>query len=560
MKLLPLSLLITLPLWMGTPPNAIRVSHYAVASDHPLASDAGSTVLSQGGNAADAAVATALALGVVSPASSGLGGGGFALVYRASDRSLHFLDFRETAPAATTPTMFAANGTTPAPSSITGGLAVAVPGEPMGLDTLLRRFGGRVPRARVAAPAIRLATRGFGASRFVSQYSRFTHAELASDPIYSVFLSPASLIPQGHPMRNPALGRTLRSFASSGAQPFYRGAIARQIVREVTAHGGNMTLADLRNYRVVSRAPLEESHYGHRWVTAPLPSAGGYTMMTSLSLMERWVPTPQSVSETDFFHALSQSWLPGYADRQRYFGDPDFASIPLPALTADPRRASLAAVFDPTRARPIADFDQPLAPMGTGAVSPDDHGTSHLCVIDRQGNIVSLTTTVNMPFGARFTAAGMIMNDQMDDFARQVGALNGFGVPGGSANLPGPLHRPISTMSPTIVFHGVDPVLCIGASGGSRIVTATETAALRFLMRQESLETAIERPRVHHQGNPAPLYIERNLDQLIRADLVARGYQIEEVDVNAIVQGIARRDGSTWAVSDPRKDGQPRGR
>jgi gamma-glutamyltranspeptidase/glutathione hydrolase len=545
-------------------------SHYAVATDTPLASDAGASILADGGNAADAAVAAVLALGVASPASSGLGGGGFALYYRAADRAFTFLDFRERAPAAATATMFARregdDDATAAERSRTGGLAVAVPGEPAGLDAILSRFGShRVTRAAITAPAERLAHDGFPATRYVAAQSATVLSLLAADPVLATFLpTPTTAIVQGSQLTNPTLARTLHQFALHGAAPFYRGAIAREIARVVSAHGGVLTTADLAAYEIRDRPALRGVRFGHEIVTAPPPSAGGFTLLASLALLDRWMPTPREGAALR--HALAESWLGPFDDRQAYAGDPDFATIPIDALLSDDRIASRAALFDPWRHRPASDYALPIAdarPTEGG----EDHGTSHVCVVDGEGNVMSLTTTVNLQFGARITASGMVLNDQMDDFAREIGEANYFGLAGGAANLPAPGHRPVSTMSPTIVLDaGGAPLLCVGASGGSRIVTAVEQVMLFSLFVDARIGDAVERPRIHHQGTPATLSTEAALADDLRLALAARGHALSPpVPGSANVQAIriTRRDDGTIAsldaASDPRKDGEPRG-
>lgn len=549
-----------------------RYGHYAVAADHPLASEAGASILQAGGNAADAAVATVLALGVASPASSGLGGGGFALYYRASDRTLTFLDFRDRAPAAATPDMFARregdDDATAAARSQTGGLAVAVPGEPAGLEAILTRFGsGRVQRAAIAEPAEALAREGFAASRIVARYSEPFVALLAADPLLRSFLpSPTAPITQGAHLVNPALARTIHEFGAHGARSFYRGAIARSIVRTVHDRGGILAAGDLSSYEVRERTPLRRTRFGHEIVTAPPPSAGGFTLLASLGLLERWMPTPHEGAALR--HALAESWLGPFVDRQAYAGDPDFAEIPVDALLDDARLARRAAVFDAWHHHPASDYAMPLpgeAPAPTEG--GDDHGTSHLCIVDAEGNVMSLTTTVNLPFGARVTAEGMVLNDQMDDFAREVGAANAFGLVGGAANLPGPGHRPVSTMSPTIVLdeHGV-PLLCAGGSGGSRIVTAVEQVIVFSLFVDANVGDAVVRARIHHQGAPGTLSTETALPADLALALAARGHDLSApVEGSANVQAILiHRDASgaitgLEAASDPRKDAEPRG-
>ncbi|UJR85180.1 gamma-glutamyltransferase [Sandaracinus amylolyticus] len=546
------------------PSHAAVYARYAVAADHPLASDAGARVLAAGGNAADAAAATMLALGVVSPASSGLGGGGFALYYRASDRSLTFLDFRETAPGAATNDMFARrdgdSDAIAAQRSMTGGLAVAVPGEPAGIEALIARFGSRrVTRAQIASHAERHAREGFAASRYVSDSSRSVLALLREDGLLAGWLGEDG-IAQGARVVNPQLAATLRTFGRQGAAPFYRGAIARAIVEAVRARGGVITAEDLAGYAIRERTPLSREAFGRRWVTAPPPSAGGITILHSLALLEAWQPEGGWREGAAFRHALTQSWIGAYVDRAAYLGDPDHAEVPTDALLADERLARRAALFDPERALPADRWELPLSPA---SAPPSDRGTSHLCVVDEEGNIAAVTTTINLQFGARVSAAGIVLNDEMDDFARELGAPNAFGLPGGAANLPRPGARPVSSMAPTIVFEGTRPVMCVGASGGSRIPTAAEQVALVSLLFEAEIGEAMARPRVHQQGRPGTTLVEPGIDTTTRLALWRRGHDVGETPTIANVQTIriVRRDGvvELHAASDPRKDGAPRG-
>jgi len=550
------------------PSFAATYSGYAVAADDERASQAGAQMLAAGGTAADAAAATMLALGAVNPASSGLGGGGFALYYRASDHSLTFLDFRERAPAAATSDMYAhaaPGGEGPLnTASQLGGLAVGVPGEPAGVAELVRRFG-RLPLARVAAPAAALAD-GFEVSPHLANALGGFEAQLRRDPGMRRWFARGGAA--GSTLRRPELARTLRAFGRGGASAIYEGRVGRSIVRRVRASGGIMTLADLADYRVAVREPLSAEHFGFTWVTAPPPSAGGYTMLESLAVLEgipeRWRGAPEGVAGAAWLHALAESWKGPFLDRQRYFGDPDHVTLRLAALMNPARAVARAATFHPTLALPARWYEEAL-PDAPPAAPSEDHGTSHLCVVDAEGNVAAVTTTVNLIFGARISAAGIVLNDEMDDFASAVGAANAFGLPGGAANLPAPGKRPVSTMSPTIVFQNGQPVLCVGAAGGSRIVTATEQVALNTLLRHMPLDEAMAAPRVHDQGLPNVLYSE-TFAPLPRATLDAlraRGHRLETRHHIAAVQAIQIQHTETGvmlvAASDPRKGGRPAG-
>ncbi len=534
----------------------------AVAADHVEASRAGAEILAAGGNAADAAAATMLALGVVNPASSGLGGGGFALYYRAKDRSLTFLDFRERAPRASTPTMFESDGERPegpaSSRSQLGGLAAGVPGEAAGIESLVMRFG-KLSLREVVAPASRLAERGFSVSTALGAMGAAFQVQLQNDPVMAAWdLRPGAML------RRPGLARVLRAFAAHGAAVIYGGVIGREVATAVQAHGGIMTLDDLRAYRVRAREPLEIDAFGHRWVTAPPPSAGGFTMIQSLSILAEAVGDDTAYG-APLLHAMAESWKGPFVDRQRYFGDPDQVILPLTKMMDAERIARRAALVDDGRAHPSNAYDLPVEWIRANAVTPDNAGTSHLCVVDAEGNVAAVTTTVNLPFGARFTAGGIVMNDEMDDFASGVGKANAFGLVGGARNLPGPWKRPVSTMSPTIVLRSNEPVLCVGASGGSRIVTATQQVAMRVLLHGMDAGEAVAAPRIHHQGIPETLRIEKiaPLEPSLQDALAERGHQIEPIHNIANVQAIQIEHAPgrhLIAASDPRQGGAPAGR
>jgi len=555
------ALLIT-GLTAGSPPAHTAVfTRDAVAADHPEASKAGAEILAAGGNAADAAAATMLALGVVNPASSGLGGGGFALYYCAEDGSLTFLDFRERAPRAATRTMFEVEGERPdgpanSPSQL-GGLAAGVPGEPAGVEALITRFGKLSLRA-VIAPALRLAEEGFAVSEALGAMGSAFEIQLHEDPVMAKW----NLEP-GATLRRPSLARVLRAFAEKGAAVIYGGIIGQEMVAAVRKHGGIMTLQDLRAYRVRKREPLRTTAFGHHWVTAPPPSAGGFTMIQSLSILEQ-AAGPDPVYGTPLLHAMAESWKGPFLDRQRYFGDPDQVILPLDKMMDTWRIANRAKLAGDGKAHPSADYDFPVEWTRSSVATPDNAGTSHFCVVDAEGNVASVTTTVNLPFGARFTGGGVVMNDEMDDFASGIGKANAFGLVGGARNLPGPWKRPVSTMSPTIVFENGKPVLCVGASGGSRIVTATQQVAMNVLLHGMTAGEAVRAPRIHHQGVPEALRVEKvaPLDPALQDALRERGHRIEPIHNVATVQAIQidrSRERRLHAASDPRKGGRPAG-
>jgi gamma-glutamyltranspeptidase/glutathione hydrolase len=536
---------------------------YAVAADHTEASAAGARVLAEGGNAADAAAATMLALGVVSPTSSGLGGGGFALYYRARDRKLTLLDFRETAPRKASPTMYAARaGDTPEQTkqrSQRGGLAVGVPGEPLGIAELVRRFGKK-PLAAAVQPALQLAHDGFLVSDHTRKMLNFVREPLGRDPLLSAVFGPA--LAGETQAKNAALADTLTQFGKRGAKHFYQGAFAAQIVKTVQEAGGILSREDLAQYRVVERKPLEQQRFGQRWVSSAPPSAGGYTVLSSLGFLEQTLkPEELKTFGLERAHALIESWKGPYLDRQRYFGDPDHVKINLAALSADARQRERAARFSRERVAAPNAYDLPLPGSPKPAKPQGDRGTSHLCVVDAEGNVAAVTTTVNLVFGAGINVGGLWLNNEMDDFAREVGEDNAFGLIGGAPNLPGPKKRPVSSMSPTLVFEGDKPILCVGGSGGSRIPTAVEQVALYILQDGLHPTAAAAAPRLHHQSDPDRVDARGLPEPLVQA-LKQRGHNVATANFSAHVQAIRiGAEGPTrlLAGSDPNKGGEPRG-
>ncbi len=497
-----------------------------VATGHPVASEAGAAILRHGGNAVDAAVATAFALSVVEPQSSGIGGGGFALVYLAREKKVQVIDFREVAPAAATPTMYVQDGKAREDLARAGPLSVAVPGAVRGYIDLLKRFGKR-PLLEVLGPAIDLAARGFRANRAYVLAAEERRDCVAADPEASrIFLrrgrdgelhapEPGDLLVQ------PDLARTLKAIALRGADAFYKGEIAHRIAATVQSGGGILNEQDLAVYKVRDREPLEGTYRGYRVVTMPPPSSGGMILIGLLNVLEREDPTAGGYKPEPYLHVMVEAEKRLYAHREGW-GDPDFN----PAMPQIAREA-ISKEFARKLRESIGDRATPAQVV----TAQEGSHTTHISVVDAQGNAVALTTTVNEPFGSCVVAqgTGVLLNDEMDDFAVAPGVMNAFDVRGGSENAPGPGKVPLSSMAPTFVFSpGGDLRLVLGAAGGSTIPTTVAQAIIQVLDYRMPIDRALAAPRIHHNLFPDVIRVEpQGMEASTARALEARGHRIE---------------------------------
>jgi gamma-glutamyltranspeptidase / glutathione hydrolase len=522
-----------------------------VAAEHRLAAEAGVRMLQRGGNAVDAAVATALAVGVVNPTSCGIGGGGFMLVFERASGRVYALDYRETAPAAATREMFVRDGHAVPELSLTSGLAVAVPGEVAGLFAVLRRFGS-LPFAVVAAPAIAYARDGFPIEAHLADAIVHQLAAIQARPALAAIL----LHPDGTPLRagdtlrQPDLAETLQEIADNGPDAFYRGPIAAAVIDAVHGAGGVMTLADLAAYRPVWRVPLETNFAGYQVYGMPPPSSGGGVLISVLNMLRGDDLLALEQNSPTYLHLLAEALQFGFADRAAYYGDPDFVRVPVRALLAPQRgrerrrRMSAATTFSP-------------AYYGDHALAADA-GTSHLSVVDAAGNGVACTTSINTTFGAMLVAGntGILLNDTMDDFSAQPGAPNAYRLIGSEANAVAPRKRPLSSMTPTIVTRRGAVVAVAGASGGPFIITGTLQVLLNALVYGNDAETAVAAPRIHDQWMPPVLMVENGVGVNDRWALRRLGHHDVDAPGAGAVQLVLRSaDGSLDGAADPRKGG-----
>jgi len=535
-----------------------------VASDSAEASAAGLEMLEAGGNAIDAAAAVSFALGVTRPYSTGIGGGGF-LIARTANGRVYVFDYRETAPAKARPDMYVRGddgGPVAEHASRDGHLAVAVPGLVAGRRAVLEELG-TLPWARTLQPAIRLARDGFlidrhftdAAEEALKRYRTDSSLTASCPYVYRTYLNGGELFPVGHRLRQPALAKLLEALASEGPGLMTRGRVAEAIEREMAAHGGVVRAADLRNYEVLRREPIGATYRGYDIITMPPPSSGGVAIAQTLNVLERFnLRAVRRRSQGRADHVIVEAFKHAFADRARHLADADFAPVPAALLTSKAYAGGLVIDEESAPQRPPGAY-------GTSQVS-DDAGTSHYSIVDRWGNVVVGTETINTEFGslAAVEEWGLVLNNEMDDFTSRPGEPNAYGLIQSDRNAPQPGKRPLSSMSPTIVLKKDKPVLMLGASGGPRIITSVLHVMINVLDYRMSLEDAMTAPRPHHQWQPDVLYFDQAPPDPLAVDLRSRGYEIADERKTGIVQAILRRLGGWAGASDPRKGGRPAGR
>ena len=523
-----------------------------VVSDSPLATNAGMEMLGRGGNAIDAAIATAYALAVVDQASSGIGGGGFMVIYETKDRRAHALDFRETAPEGVRKELYVRDGR-PVPSlSLTGALAVAVPGEVAGLAEAHRRFGS-MPMQVLMAPAIRLASNGFPLDATLRYAIDRQQGSIKKFPDLARIYMPNDEVPaEGELVRQPELGETLKAIASQGANAFYQGWIADAIVETLKREGGVLSSEDLKNYRPVWREPLIGNYRQRTVISMPPPSSGGVAILQMLKVLEGYQLSSFTHNSATYLHLITEAMKHAFADRAQYLGDPDFVKTPVSLLTSKDygrwiRGRISAAKTHPTR------YD------GRVNFKPELGGTTHFSVMDRFGNAVACTVSVNTRFGSKLLVpnTGIVLNNEMDDFAIH-STGNVYGLVGNEANSLQPRKRPLSSMSPTIILQGDRPEVVVGGAGGPRIISATLQTILNVLDYQMPVARAVEASRVHHQWLPDQLNVESDIPIETKRSLERRGHTVRERGVLGVVQAITNGQNGVKGAADPRKDERAR--
>ncbi|HEX9788734.1 MAG TPA: gamma-glutamyltransferase [Candidatus Binatia bacterium] len=528
--------------------RTLKASGGLVVADSELASAAGMEILRRGGNAVDAAIATALALSVVDQASSGLGGGGFMVIYRAQQNQAYALDFRETAPAASRRELYTKDGEPVASLSLTGALAVAVPGQVAGLMEAHRRFGS-LPLPVLAAPSIKLASEGFPLDATLRVAIERQQANMKNFPDLGRIYMPKGEPPkEGDVIRQPELAETLKGIAQKGSAAFYDGWIGRAILQTIEKAGGVMTLDDLKNYQPIWRQPLVGSYRDRTVITMPPPSSGGVAILQMLNILEGYKLGAFQHNSAFYLHLLSETMKHAFADRAHFLGDADFVHVPVGKLTAKNYAAWIRGRIAPDKTRPTAFY-------GYYNFNAENGGTTHFSIVDRFGNAVAGTQSVNTRFGSKLvaTGTGIVLNNEMDDFAIHPEVGNVYGLIGNEANSLKPSKRPLSSMSPTIILRGDRPELIVGAAGGPRIISATLQTILNVIDFGMPVAAAVSAPRVHHQWLPERLNMESKITAEARAALKQRGHVLREQTSLGVVQAIRREGAQLSGAADPRK-------
>jgi gamma-glutamyltranspeptidase/glutathione hydrolase len=522
---------LALPALASTQP--VHAPHAIVVSVHELASQVGVDIMRAGGNAVDAAVATGFALAVVHPAAGNIGGGGFMLL-RMADGKVHFVDFREKAPAAATPNMYLDSHGDVTDDAWLGYRAIGVPGSVAGLAYAEKNFG-KLTLAQVIAPAIKLARDGYALSWEEARDMRENKYLGQFPESRRIFQRDGNFYKTGEVFRQPDLARTLERIASD-PNDFYHGAMARELTASVQKGGGLITADDLAHYEVKERAPVLGSYRGYQIISAPPPSSGGTVLLEILNILEGYDLAKTGNRSAESVHLITEAFRRAFYDRAEFMGDPDFSKIPVAQLIDKRYGAAWRESIDPARASVSKDLKRPAIfseleqyakehpPL---AVRESPH-TTHYSVVDADGNAVSVTTTLNDWFGSRVTAEGLgfLLNDEMDDFAAKPEVANSYGLIQGPANAIGPGKRPLSSMTPTIVLKDNQLFLVLGSPGASRIITTVANVLIAAVDYGMNIQEAVNAPRFHNQWLPDVLSLEEWFSPDALRLLEQMGYKI----------------------------------
>ncbi len=524
--------------------------NYMVSSQGPRSTDAAVQVLNKGGNIFDAFTALSFAISVERPHSTGIGGGGFVLFYSAKDKKVYSLDFRETASRKATAKMFLDPlGKVVPERSLTGSLAVATPGHVAGVLEIQKKYG-LLSLSQVMAPAIQIAAKGFPVYPALSRAIVHSKDRLAQFPSSKkIFLTAAGeALPIGQNLIQKDLAQTLRLISLNGPSEFYKGGTAKKISSTLSKYQGIVDETDLANYKTKWREPVQSTFHQYEVFSQPPPSSGGIHVIEILNILEKDQLAKLGPQDSRSIHLTASAMQKAFVDRAQYLGDPDFVDVPVQKLTSKAYAAESRAKIHLEKAAKAADFK-------SKEESPE---TTHFSLMDSAGNAIVSTQTINGYFGSALVAegTGIILNNEMDDFAAGLGEQNLFGAVGGKNNLVAPLKRPLSSMSPTIVMTDGQPVLALGTPSGTRIITCVALTILNFLEYQLPLWQAVSLTRYHQQWQPDQLQIEPLMfPSNTLSELKKKGWQIEEKDLGCRIQAISKEKNILHGVSDPREEG-----
>ncbi len=541
----------SLGLATAEPPAPVRNAigkQGAVATVHPIASQIALQILQKGGNAIDAAVGAGLTLGVVDGFNSGIGGGCFLLI-RKADGSVVAIDGREMAPAAAHRDMFIRDGKAVPALSQTGALAVGVPGALAAYAKALKEHGTQ-ELSKVIAPSAKVAKEGFVLTKGYVNRLTGSAAKLQNFPASAaIFLDEEGKPLQvGHRLVQSDLAKTYEAIAREGIRYFYQGTFATKIHAWMRDHGGILTKADMARYTPIEREPIRTSYRGYEVIGFPPPSSGGIHVAQMLNMLEKW--DLKALSEADRYHLLAEVMKLAFADRAHWLGDSDFAKVPKGLIDKDYAK-QLAAKIDLSKTTQVPGHHEPAG----AATDLFGKHTTHFCVADAAGNWVACTQTVNTSYGSGVVipGTGVVLNNEMDDFAAQPGVPNFFGLLGSEANSVAPGKRPLSSMSPTIVLKEGEPVFAVGAAGGPTIITQALQAIIHRLDFDRPLTECLSLPRIHHQWSPDRLLVESGVDAAVQEALQSRGHAIQKRRGIGVSQALMRHaDGRLEAQGDPR--------
>jgi gamma-glutamyltranspeptidase/glutathione hydrolase len=533
----------------------VTAANGMVSSQEAVATRIGVEILKKGGNAVDAAIATGFALAVTLPRAGNLGGGGFMMIHLAESGETKALDYREKAPAAAFRDMFLGeDGEPDNTKSRFSGLAVGVPGTVAGFAEAYERHGsGKLTWAQLVAPAIALARDGIEVTPDLSASLSSSARRLLNDPASRTIFYKTLGLPYlpGEILKQEDLAATLRLIADTGAAGFYTGDVARRIAQKVQDAGGGMTVEDLASYKPVWRRPVTGTYRGHDIASMPPPSSGGVHIVEILNILETFPLREFGPNSADAIHVMAEAMRRAYADRSKFLGDPDYVEVPVEGLTSRAYAVSLADTIRMDAATPSEDI-RPGDPYPY-----ESNETTHFSVVDKDGNAVSNTYTLNFSYGVGLTAdgTGVLLNNELDDFSAKPGVPNAYGLVGGTANAVEGGKRPLSSMSPTLVFRDGKLLLATGSPGGSRIITTTLQIILNVIDHGMNIAEATAAPRIHNQWLPDEIRIEEGLSPDTVRMLEGRGHKIEVKNAMGSTQSIMSVNGILAGASDPRRPG-----